>query len=94
MSTNDDFNHIDPKMQDAMDELTCAGIDFEQTSQYQLKIGDLNYYPAKGTIFRDGDKKALKERGLDALLKLIAEQHRRRGQRRHGPSDGPGTIRL
>lgn len=50
--------------------LRAAKIPFRQANRYQLKHGMLNYYPDKGTIFRDGDRDRLSERGVDAFMKL------------------------
>ena len=86
-----DDQYASPEVREAMDVLMSSGIDFEQTSQYQLKIASLNFYPRTGTIYRDGDKKALKERGLDALLDLISNLRRDRPPRRRG---GPETLDL
>jgi hypothetical protein len=88
MTDTSDDDDFESEMRDAMDELTGAGIRFARKSPYQLKIGPWNYYPSKGTIHRDGDKKALKARGLRALLDLISDQK----NRRRGP-DTEGVAR-
>lgn len=41
-------------------------------TKYQLKIGDLSFYPKKGTIYRDGDPAALSETGIEALIDLLS----------------------
>ena len=47
------------------------GIPFEQMTDYQLKIGRINFYPGKGTIFRDGDKARYSVIGLKGLADLL-----------------------
>lgn len=44
-----------------------------QTSDYQLKIGRINFYPGKGTSFRDGDKARHGVKGLEGLIELLTE---------------------
>jgi hypothetical protein len=62
----------DPQpMKDAIDTLNELGVTFNRPTQYQLKIGDLSYYPGRGTIFRDGGPKAMPEKGLEALVLVI-----------------------
>jgi hypothetical protein len=46
---------------------------YRQTSEYQLKIGHINYYPSRGSIILDGQKTKHPGTGLDALAKLLAE---------------------
>jgi hypothetical protein len=44
-------------------------------NSYQLKVSpDLNYYPAKGTIYRDGAPSPLPDRGLEALIQLLRDE--------------------
>lgn len=61
----------DTKMRRAIEALNEASIRFARPTKYQLKVGDLNFYPTKGTIFRDRDDTALNERGLDAFIFLL-----------------------
>ena len=62
----------DPQpMKDAIDRLNELRVTFNRPTQYQLKIGDLSYYPGRGTIFRDGSPKAMPKRGLEALVLVI-----------------------
>lgn len=67
----------DPAMADAIRALMLAGIDVRRPDRtpYQLKVSEtISYYPAKGTIFIDGTAGALPQRGLQALLTLLANQ--------------------
>jgi hypothetical protein len=42
----------DPQpMKDAIDTLNELGVTFQRPTVYQLKIGDLSFYPGRGTIF-------------------------------------------
>jgi hypothetical protein len=62
----------DPQpMKDAIDTLNEIGLTFRRPTVYQLKIGDLSFYPGRGTIFRDGSPAAMPEKGLDALVLVI-----------------------
>ena len=66
-----------PAMTDAIHALMLAGIDVRRPDKtpYQLKVTEtISYYPAKGTIFIDGTAGALPQRGLQALLTLLADQ--------------------
>ena len=58
-------------MKDAIDTLNELGVTFKRPTQYQLKVGDISYYPGRGTIFRDGSPKAMPEKGPSALLLVI-----------------------
>ena len=57
-----------PAMKSAITALLEQRIAFHRPSLYQLKIGKWNFYPAKGTIIRDGQEAAEDERGLDAFI--------------------------
>src|ERR1035437_9633490 len=61
------------EMQISINVLNCARVNCERKTKWQLKIGDLSYYPDKGTIYRDGADEALRERGLDSLMRLVTE---------------------
>jgi hypothetical protein len=75
-------------------------IAFEKKTEYQLKVGDLSFYPIRGTIYRDGDLKALPEKGLEALIALVRTQSDAGevGQSRHvhdgGRNIGATEIRV
>src|SRR3712207_6421502 len=75
-----------PAMREAIVWLVKSKIYFRRQTQWQLKIGDLSYYPDKCTIYRDGDQKALSVLGLDALRQLL-----RGGSERH---DNPQVVEL
>lgn len=64
--------HPDP-MEQARQWLAEHCIPFRQTSDYQLKVGRINFYPGKGTSFRDGDKARHGIKGLDGLIELLTE---------------------
>jgi hypothetical protein len=53
--------------------LDQLNIPYRQTSEYQLKIGHINYYPSRGSIILDGQKTKHPGTGLDALAILLAE---------------------
>jgi hypothetical protein len=55
----------------AMDALLLRGFDFHQPSPNHLKIGPYNFYPGTGTIYRDGDRRSLPERGLKTFMQMI-----------------------
>src|ERR1700733_12437886 len=74
----------DPQpMKDAIDALNEMGVTFQRPTLYQLKIGDLSFYPGRGTIFRDGSPAAMTEKGLDALVVII------KGAKQNLPSPPP-----
>lgn len=60
-----------PTVQHALRRLYEAGVRFDLKTVHQIKVDDLNFYPAKGTIFRDGDPGALDQDGLDAFIRLV-----------------------
>jgi hypothetical protein len=62
-----------PEMNLALERLAAERIRHEQTSAFQIKVGPFNFYPDKGTIYRDGDREARPERGLENFLALIAK---------------------
>jgi hypothetical protein len=63
----------DPQpMKDAINTLNEMGVTFQRPTVYQLKIGELSFYPGRGTIFRDGSPAAMTEKGLDALVVIIS----------------------
>jgi hypothetical protein len=71
-------------MRAALRWLAQAGLRFTRPTRYQLKIGPLSFYPDKGTLYRDGDRQALPERGLPALQALLGNHQPRTSGR---PSD-------
>ncbi len=61
-------------MREAIEELERQGVDVRRPlgSPYQLKVAaDLSYFPDKGTIYQDGARGAMPERGLRSLIKLL-----------------------
>jgi DNA-binding response OmpR family regulator len=59
------------EMRAAIEFLTSEGVNFSRPTQYQLKIGDLSFYPDTGRIFRDGESTAWEQRGLEVLISQI-----------------------
>lgn len=57
-------------MKEAKTKMHAAKMTFRQTSPYQIKYGSLNFYPDSGTIFRDGDRTKLEERGVADFMRL------------------------
>lgn len=51
--------------------LRTQRLPFIRCSRYHIRIGDLNFYPDKGTIYRSDDLGALPETGLTALQRLL-----------------------
>ncbi len=68
-------NTASAAMAEAEAWLRRHGIPHHRTSPYQLKIGDINFYPGKGTITIDGHDARQPDGGLPALERLL----RRRG---------------
>lgn len=62
------------RMIDAKAWLEDRDIGFECPTAFQLKIGEINYYPGQGTIYLDGEECALQDRGLSALEKVLHER--------------------
>jgi hypothetical protein len=53
-------------------ELLARGFRVSRLTDYQLKIGDFNYYPTKGTITIDPSRRHPKK-GFNALIELLDE---------------------
>jgi hypothetical protein len=51
-------------------ELLARGFPVRRLTEYQLKIGDINYYPTKGTITIDPSQRHPKK-GFNALIELL-----------------------
>ncbi len=65
-----------PEMRIAIGLLKAADIDVRRpaNSRHQLKLDEhTNYYPSRGTFYRDGADGASPQRGLPALKAWIAE---------------------
>ena len=64
----------DPVMAAAQAWLRERNLTFRQMTRYQLKIGPrVSYYPAKGTIFVDGEDGARQRTGLLGLEEVLVE---------------------
>ena len=63
-------------MRDAIAALNGEGVRFARPSQYQLKIGDLSFYPGTGRIFRDREDNAWEQQGLSALISFLREKRK------------------
>lgn len=59
-----------PEMDDAIAWLKKAEICYHRPSKIQLKIGNLSYYPSRGTMNRDNETK-MSARGLAALRVVL-----------------------
>lgn len=78
-----------PTMEEAINWLRSEGIPRRKVSPHQLKVdGDINWYPAKGTIVLDSEQRRHKATGRDALVKLLTA----RGHRLTAPDPGFGLI--
>ncbi len=53
--------------------LRRAGIRFTRKTNFQVKIGRVNFYPVRGTIFVDGEPGQRRERGLAGLESVLRE---------------------
>jgi hypothetical protein len=65
-----------PIFLEALDKLLLAGADARRpvANNDQIKVtANLSYYPAKGTIYRDGDRRPMPIRGVDALIDHLRE---------------------
>lgn len=60
-------------MNHAMRWLDERGVYYKQLPPYQLKIGQINYWPGRGTITIDGEISKRAEKGLEALEALLTE---------------------
>ena len=58
-------------MVDAIKALQDAGIRFERPTIHQLKVDSWNFYPARGTIFRDGAEKAERDTGVASFIARV-----------------------
>jgi hypothetical protein len=57
-------------MVEAIKRLQNLGINFEQFTGLQLKVGPISYYPSTGTICPDGGR-GFKRKGFDFFLELL-----------------------
>jgi hypothetical protein len=63
----------DDPMTEALTRLRDLGFEPAQPTEHQLKIGAVNYYPGRGTVFVDGEICRRDETGLDALVTVLRE---------------------
>lgn len=61
----------DTLMAEALKALSNRGFRALKRSRYHLKVGPFNFYPGRGTIFRDGDQRALDKRGLTEFTNML-----------------------
>jgi hypothetical protein len=59
------------EMQRAIDILTHASIRFQKKTNFHIKVGHYNFFPNRGTIYLDGQPKALPQKGIDAFLFIL-----------------------
>jgi hypothetical protein len=75
-----DFKNLTPlqddpiEMRKAINALNGAKINYERKNEHHLKVGKFNFYPVKGTIYCDRDKKPLCDRGLDAFMHILEKE--------------------
>ena len=77
----------------AMKALKQEGFPFKRPTEHQLKVGRINFYPGKGTIFFDGNKKAEEETGLAAFIELLRSDTMTARLRRQPPTATARTNR-
>lgn len=65
-----------PEMHKAVEALKDHGALIARPSEYQLKIGPLNYWPGTGKITMDSGSK-ITARGLDSLLDMLPRRPHR-----------------
>ncbi len=63
----------DAPMTQALTWFHDQGLEPDQPTEHQLKYGDANFYPRKGTIFVDGEIARRDKRGLAALAAVLRE---------------------
>jgi hypothetical protein len=66
-------------MVEAIHWLQGSGVYFVRTSKHQLKIGDLNFWPVKGTLMFDGRARET-VKGIKGLAELLSKRSRRGGR--------------
>ena len=55
-------------MTEALAKLQALGVEPDVPTEYQLKIGIVNYYPGKGTVFVDEEICRRDETGFEAFV--------------------------
>jgi hypothetical protein len=86
--TDDD----DDKWKEAVARLRQLKVRFWRPNPYQLKIGAVSYYPGKGTIHIDGDKRSFPEHGLRALELLLTKGKSASGSGKSNAKPQPGPA--
>lgn len=71
-----------PQMDEAIDRLDALNVPITRTSDHQLKVWDLNYWPNTGSISIDGQGKC-QLRGLELFLDLVERAAHANGWRHH-----------
>jgi len=64
----------DWRRKQAKEFLQANGVIFQEMTPHHIKIGSVNYYPAKGTICLDDGMKAFLDKGHAALLLTIKKR--------------------
>lgn len=49
-------------------------IPYHQPSIYHIKVGNINYYPTRNTVYKDGAHTKYKSRGVDFFLQLLVSE--------------------
>jgi hypothetical protein len=75
------------EMREAIYFLASDGVNFSRPTHYQLKIGDLSFYPDTGRIFRDGECEAWEQRGLEVFIFHIRKLKKQTGNVVRFPRD-------
>jgi hypothetical protein len=52
--------------------LRARGVPYRRPSPHHLKVGSVNFYPGKGTIFVDREAARRREIGLSGLQQVLA----------------------
>ncbi len=50
--------------------LETERINYEVMTPHHIKVDSINFYPGRGIIYRDGDRRALPESGLENFVAL------------------------
>ena len=66
-----DFYLCAPTMMATVRRLRAENIYYQLLTPHHIKADNINFYPGRGTIYREGDPKALNETGIDAFILLI-----------------------
>lgn len=61
-------------MQKCCKQLNEWGVHYLVKSQFHVRIGSVNFYPTKGTIYVDGCVAKYKKKGLDFLKEVLKKE--------------------